>query len=132
MLQMQAVLGLFFAMGGHRLFLQTVARSFEQFPIGWFPYAAATATVIESLVRLTGMALSATLQVGAPVLVCVFTTHIGVAALARSLHAQTLHEEASAVKIWIGFCVLALTAATVLDTSWEVFARLLKGVGEVI
>ena len=68
---------IFLIIGGHRLFIQALGRSFEAVPVLKFPEITAGMTpLIDLLLRLGGDILVIAIQLGAPVIISIFMSDI--------------------------------------------------------
>lgn len=69
----QFALVMFLYLGGHRLFLQGVLKSFETVPILTFPHiGVGIDPVLDLMIRLTADTLIITMQLSAPILIAIF------------------------------------------------------------
>jgi flagellar biosynthesis protein FliR len=80
--KLQAAIALFFILNGHLLYLRGLFYSFEALPINAYPRMGAIAMggeltpIISDLLKLSGDVLLVSLQLAAPVLVCLFLTDV--------------------------------------------------------
>jgi len=82
-LGLQLAIVLFFALGGHLLFLRSLAASYEAIPLAGFPAVAAFGGVADLAVRATAQLILSTLGLAAPVLAALFLADLALGLVNR-------------------------------------------------
>jgi flagellar biosynthetic protein FliR len=118
-LQGLMVLLLFLSMGGHRMVLHVLARSFTLVPIGGAHLAPGLA---EGMVRLFGQTIILGIQIAMPVLASVFLCEVAVGIVARGVPQLNIFTVGLPLRIVVGFLALSATL--------PVFLNLMHGVIE--
>jgi type III secretory pathway component EscT len=115
-LQIQASVVLFLLLGGHLLFLRSIAHSFQiippvqipHFATGWLPLASEFAHISASAI-LVGA------QLCAPVVLTIFLIDISFGSIQKVASSIHISNDAHTAKSWIGLAVLVLSAGFFFD-----------------
>lgn len=81
-MKLQVAIVLFFLLNGHLLYIRALFQSFELLPVNEYPRVGPMVVgdqmtpIIEDLVRISGDVMIVSLQLAAPVLVCLFITDV--------------------------------------------------------
>ena len=125
-LQIQASIVLFLLLGGHLLFLRSIAHSFlvippvqmPHFGMGWLPVASEFA-------RISASAILVGAQLCAPVVLIIFLIDISFGSIQKVASSIRISHDSNTVKSWIGLAVLLLSVGFF-------FERLLQFLASVI
>lgn len=115
-LQIQASIVLFLVLGGHLLFLRSMAYSFlvipaiqmPHFDTGWVPMASEFA-------RISASAILVGAQLCAPVVLTVFLIDISFGSVQKVASSIHISNDAHTAKSWIGLAVFLLSAGFFFD-----------------
>jgi flagellar biosynthesis protein FliR len=115
-LQIQASIVLFLLLGGHLLFLRSMATSFLIIPpvqmphigTGWLPVAS-------EFMRISASAILVGAQLCAPVVLTIFLVDIALGSIQKVAPSIRMGNDAHTAKSWIGLAVLFLSAAFFFD-----------------
>jgi flagellar biosynthesis protein FliR len=115
-LQFQASIVLFLSIGGHLLFLRTLAHSFQVVPLLQMPHlAAGWLPVATEFVRISASALLIGAQLCAPVVLTIFLVDVAFASIGKVASSLRISNDANVAKSWIGLAVFFLSAPFFLD-----------------
>jgi type III secretory pathway component EscT len=115
-LQIQASIVLFLLLGGHLLFLRSMANSFlvihptqlPHFSAGWLPVAG-------EFIRISASAILVGAQLCAPAVLTIFLVDIAFGSLQKVASSIRICNDAHTAKSWIGLAVLFLSAEFFFD-----------------
>ncbi|HEY4048479.1 MAG TPA: flagellar biosynthetic protein FliR [Acidobacteriaceae bacterium] len=115
-LQIQASIVLFLLLGGHLLFLRSMAHSFlvippiqmPHFGTGWVPVASEFA-------RISASAILVGAQLCAPVVLTLFLVDVSFGSIQKVASSIRMSNDANTAKSWIGLAVFVLSAAFFFD-----------------
>lgn len=115
-LQIQASIVLFLLLGGHLLFLRSLAKSFlviqpvqlPHFSAGWLPVAG-------EFIRISASAILVGAQLCAPVVLTIFLVDIAFGSIQKLASSIRVGNDAHTAKSWIGLAVLFLSAGFFFD-----------------
>jgi flagellar biosynthesis protein FliR len=122
-LQIQASIVLFLMLGGHLLFLRSMANSFLVIPplqmphigTGWLPVAA-------EFIRISASAILVGAQLCAPVVLTIFLVDIAFGSIQKVASSIRIGNDAHTAKSWIGLAVLFLSAGFLFERLQEFLA----------
>lgn len=122
-LQIQASIVLFLLLGGHLLFLRSMANSFLVIPpvlmphigTGWLPLAG-------QFIRISASAILVGAQLCAPVVLTIFLVDIAFGSIQKVASSIRISNDVHTAKSWIGLAVLFLSAAFFFDRLQEFLA----------
>jgi len=122
-LQIQASIVLFLLLGGHLLFLRSMANSFlvippvqlPHFSSGWLPVAG-------EFIRISASAILVGAQLCAPVVLTIFLVDIAFGSIQKVASSIRISNDAHTAKSWIGLAVLFLSAGFFFDRLQEFLA----------
>src|SRR5690349_2285304 len=82
-MKLQVALVLFFCLDGHLLYIQVIFYSFERLPVNAFPKMAGglvvgndLSPIVSDMIHMSADVLLVSMQLAAPVLVCLFLTDV--------------------------------------------------------
>jgi flagellar biosynthetic protein FliR len=101
----------FFMVNGHHAFLRALRQSYAALPIGG---AAVGASMPQAVVHLLGLVFTLGARIGAPVVVVLLATDLGLALVARAAPALNILAVGPSVRAMVGMLVLAIAAPTVI------------------
>jgi len=107
---------LFLTSGGHRLFLASIAHSYEVLPLASFPSASGLWGMTRLVVATSGHVFVLALGMAAPVLAVLFLTDLAIGLLARSTPAIPMYLLALPARTLLG--VAAFLAALSVTMPW--------------
>jgi flagellar biosynthetic protein FliR len=112
---------LFLVLGGHRMVLMALGRSFEVIPLGGACFPPSTG---EGIMRLfTQMTLIA-VQIAAPVLASVFLVEVVIGVLSRGVPQLNIFTVGLALRIVVGLLVLIATTPVLVGITKHFLAAL--------
>jgi flagellar biosynthesis protein FliR len=114
-LYLQLAVVVFLAMGGHRLFLAALARSYEVIPVSAFPSAAGLGALALATIAMTGQMLLVAVGLATPVLLAVVLTDLALGLVNRvapQLNAFVLGMPAKAL---VGAVLVLVTLSLVVS-----------------
>jgi flagellar biosynthetic protein FliR len=115
-LQIQASIVLFLLLGGHLLFVRSMAHSFlvippvqmPHFGTGWLPVASEFA-------RISASAILVAAQLCAPVVLTIFLIDVSFGSIQKVASSIRISNDTNTAKSWIGLAVLLLSAGFFFD-----------------
>ncbi|MBI2896487.1 MAG: flagellar biosynthetic protein FliR [Deltaproteobacteria bacterium] len=124
----------FLAIGGHRAFLRTLARSFVEVPLLSFPSAdAATAGAFASgVAHLGGAALAAALGLAGPAIVALVTTEIALGILNRAAPQMGVYFVGMPLRAAAGLLAAMLTVALLLPVLRDGAGDAIRVLGQLL
>lgn len=119
----------FLVIGGHRMLVAAILRSFQAVPLGGFRLTAAAPT---ALVTLAGQMFSVAVTISAPVVVTLIVTTVAMGLIARTVPQMNILVIGFPVRILLGWVILLASLGAVAIWSRELFVRMFEDVAEVI
>jgi len=129
---LQLAVVLFFATGGHLLFLRALAESYQAVPLWGLPSAGALPAVGGLAVEATARLLLATLGLAAPVLAALFLADLALGLVNRVAPQIQVYFLGMPLKAVLGVLVFLLALTAVLEALRGHFAGALEAVGRAL
>ena len=129
---LQLAVVLFFATGGHLLFLRALAESYQAVPLVGFPRAAALQGVGGVAVEATSRLILATLGLAAPVLAALFLADLSLGLVNRVAPQLQVYFLGMPPKALLGLVVFLLALTAMLAALRGHFADALEAVGRAL
>ena len=129
---LQLAVVLFFATGGHLLFLRALAESYQVVPLASFPQASAFQSMGELATLATARLLLVTLGLAAPVLAALFLADLALGLVNRVAPQIQVYFLGMPVKAVVGILVFVVALTAVLGTLRGHFAEALESVGRLL
>ncbi|WP_035351864.1 flagellar biosynthetic protein FliR [Edaphobacter aggregans] len=125
-LQVQASIVLFLLLGGHLLFLRSIAHSFLVIPLlqvphfgsGWLPLA-------NGFTRISASAILVGAQLCAPVVLTIFLVDISFGSIQKVASSIRISSDSNIAKSWIGLAVFLLSAGFFFDRLQQFLASVI-------
>ncbi|HTF67873.1 MAG TPA: flagellar biosynthetic protein FliR [Edaphobacter sp.] len=132
-LQIQASIVLFLLLGGHLLFLRSIAHSFlvippvqmPHFGMGWLPVASEFA-------RISASAILVGAQLCAPVVLIIFLIDISFGSIQKVASSIRISHDSNTVKSWIGLAVLLLSVGFFFDRLLQFLASVIPTIDHFV
>jgi flagellar biosynthetic protein FliR len=132
-LQIQASIVLFLLLGGHLLFLRSIAHSFlvippvqmPHFGMGWLPVASEFA-------RISASAILVGAQLCAPVVLTIFLIDISFGSIQKVASSIRLNNDSNTMKSWIGLAVLLLSVGFFFDRLLQFLASVIPTIDHFV
>jgi type III secretion protein SpaR/YscT/HrcT len=118
----QLAIVLFFALGGHRIVVLAIARTYEVLPIGAFPPGRGLAAFAIFCGRLTGELFVIALSLAAPIVAAIFVADLSLGWINRFSPQLNVFFLAMPLKAALGIAVLALSLAGITAVIPEALA----------
>jgi flagellar biosynthesis protein FliR len=110
-LQIQASIALFVTLGGHLLFLRSLATSFLVIPLVQSPHLAGGWTPLSAeFVRVSASSILVGTQLCAPVVLSIFLVDLAFGCIQKVSSSIRIHNDTNTAKSWIGLAVFVLSA----------------------
>ena len=103
----------FFLVNAHHAFLRALRQSYTALPIGGNVIAGAS--MPQAVVHLLGLVFVLGARIGAPVVIVLVATDLGLALVARAAPALNLLAVGPSIRALVGLLVLAVVAPTVIS-----------------
>jgi flagellar biosynthesis protein FliR len=117
---------LFLAAGGHRLYIEGMARSFSVIPITAMPeFGVGFTPFIEGLVRLTADVFLLTIQLSAPVLIVCFVIDVVFGLFNRIAAQMNVGEMSQVLKLLVGLWVFFLSLPVLIRQMYRLLDEML-------
>jgi flagellar biosynthesis protein FliR len=129
---LQIAVLLFFATGGHLLFLRALAESYQAVPLFGFPEGAALRGVGDLAVVSTGRLMLATLGLAAPVLAALFLADLALGLVNRVAPQIQVYFLGMPAKAVVGVFVFLLALTAMLGALRGHFAEALRSIGRAL
>jgi flagellar biosynthetic protein FliR len=129
---LQLAVILFFAVGGHLLFLRALAESYQAVPLVGFPAAATVQGLGDLAVEATSRLILVTLGLAAPVLAALFLADLALGLVNRVAPQIQVYFLGMSLKGVLGVLVFLLALASVLQAVRGHFAEALESVGRAL
>jgi len=113
----------FLTIGGHRMLVLAVCRSFEVAPLGAFQF---NAEVPAAIVGLSGQIFTIGLAVAAPVLVTLVLITVALGLIARTVPQMNILVIGFPVRILLGWLVVVISLGAVVVLSRNLFLRMFE------
>jgi len=128
----QVALVSFITIGGHRMFIQAVAKSFETVPVlGLPPIREGLTPILELMIRLTSDTLVICLQLGAPILVAIFIADLILGLTNRVAPMINVFEMGFNIKGFVGMSLAYISFPLIYDQMKVWFLRTLHAIDQV-
>jgi flagellar biosynthetic protein FliR len=132
-LQIQASIALFLLLGGHLLFVRSMAYSFlvvppiqmPQLGTGWLPMASEFA-------RISASAILVGAQLCAPVVLTIFLIDVSFGSIQKVASSIRISNDTNTAKSWIGLAVLLLSAGFFFDRLQQFLASAIPTIDHFI
>jgi flagellar biosynthesis protein FliR len=132
-LQFQAALTLFFALGGHLMFLSTLMRSFRLLGILEIPrMRAGVMPVVDLAARTSADALLLGCQLAAPVVLALFVVDVAFSSAGRMASQIKINNEAFTTKGLLGLGFVCLLVGSFLEQLQPAFVGMLRSLERFI
>ncbi|MBI4853723.1 MAG: flagellar biosynthetic protein FliR [Acidobacteria bacterium] len=132
-MKLQVAIVLFFTLDGHLLYLKALFYSFERLPVNAFPKIAQglliggeLSPIITDIIRMSADVLLVSMQLAAPVLVCLFLTDVVFGIFNRVAPQMNVFFLSLPVKMLIGIGMLFLVWTAIIAQMEERFVAYLK------
>ncbi len=128
----QVALVSFITIGGHRMFIQAIAKSFETVPVlGLPPIREGLTPVLELMIRLTSDTLVICLQLGAPILVAIFIADLILGLTNRVAPMINVFEMGFNIKGFVGMSLAYISFPLIYDQMKVWFLRTLQSIDQI-
>jgi len=107
---------IFLALGGHRMFLSVLARSYEVLPLAALPSQAGLGAMALGMVAMTAKMLALAVGLAAPVILATLLADVALGLVNRVAPQLNAWVLAMPVKALLGGFFLLLTLTVVVDT----------------
>lgn len=132
-LQVQASIVLFLLLGGHLLFLRSIAHSFSVIPLlqvphfrsGWLPLA-------NEFTRISAAAILVGTQLCAPVVLTIFLVDISFGSIQKVASSIRISNDSNIAKSWIGLAVFLLSAGFFFDRLQQFLASVIPTINHFV
>jgi flagellar biosynthetic protein FliR len=103
----------FFLVNGHHAFLRALRQSYLALPIGGTVIAGSS--MPQAVIHLLGLVFVLGARIGAPIVIVLVATDLGLALVARAAPALNLLAVGPSIRATVGLLVLAFVAPTVIN-----------------
>jgi len=132
-LQVQVSIVLFLLLGGHLLFLRSIAHSFLVIPLlqvphfgsGWLPLA-------NEFTRISASAILVGAQLCAPVVLTIFLVDISFGSIQKVASSIRISNDSNIAKSWIGLAVFLLSAGFFFDRLQQFLASVIPTIDHFV
>jgi flagellar biosynthesis protein FliR len=115
-LQIQASIILFLLLGGHLLFLRSLANSFQVLPPVQMPHmSAGWVPIANEFTRISASAILIGAELCAPVVVTIFLVEVAFGSVQKVASSIHISNDVNTAKSWIGLAVFFLSTAFFFD-----------------
>jgi flagellar biosynthetic protein FliR len=132
-MKLQVAIVLFFTLDGHLLFIKALFYSFERLPVNKFPQitrgllvGGELTPIVSDIIHMSGDVLLVSMQLAAPVLVCLFLTDVVFGIFNRVAPQMNVFFLSLPVKMLIGCGMLFIVWEAVINQMEERFIAYLK------
>lgn len=120
--QVQQLLALliFLVIDGHHFFIRALCQSFEEIPIFAGKFSP---NIVMKLIAMSGEIFEVAIKIGAPVIVALLLTSVGLGILARTVPQMNIFIVSFPLKIGVGMLVLTASLPLFLLVFRKIFAQ---------
>lgn len=134
-LNLQVAIVLFFCLDGHLLYIRALFYSFERLPVNSFPrmptgviFQGEINPILSDIIHMSGDILMVSLQLAAPVLICLFLTDVVFGIFNRVAPQMNVFFLSLPIKMLLGCGMLFIVWAAVVGQMEERFIAYLKAI----